>query len=70
MESFTGSVAGLEGSFNFAHSATTHGTDRAAEFFVIVPSSGTGKLTGITGTGGIAIDTDGTHRIWLDYELG
>jgi hypothetical protein len=43
-------------------SATTRGTDRAADFFVIVPSSGTGKLAGITGTGGIAIDADGTHR--------
>jgi Protein of unknown function (DUF3224) len=70
MESFAGSVASREGSFNFAHSATTHGTDRAADSFVIVPSSGTGELAGITGTGGIAIQPDGTYRIWLDYELG
>jgi Protein of unknown function (DUF3224) len=70
MESFEGSVNGLAGRFNFAHSATTRGTDRAAEFFVIVPTSGMGKLAGISGTGGLAIDADGTHRIWLDYELG
>jgi hypothetical protein len=70
MESFAGSIAGREGSFNFAHSATTHGTDRAADFFVIAPAGGTGDLAGITGTGGIAIDADGTHRIWLEYELG
>jgi len=70
MESFEGSVNGRAGSFNFAHSATTSGTDRAAEFFLIVPSSGTGDLAGITGTGGLSIDADGTHRIWLDYDLG
>ncbi|MEV6965908.1 DUF3224 domain-containing protein [Hamadaea sp. NPDC051192] len=70
MESFQGTVNGSEGSFTFAHSATTSGADRTAEFFTIVPSSGTQALKGITGNGGIAVDTDGTHRIWLDYELG
>jgi hypothetical protein len=69
MESFDGSLNGRSGTFNFAHSATTHGTDRAAEFFTIVPSSGTGELAGITGTGTLAIEEDGTHRIALDYEL-
>ncbi|MEV5650299.1 DUF3224 domain-containing protein [Nocardia sp. NPDC052254] len=70
MESFEGSLNGLAGTFNFAHSATTTGTDRSAEFFTIVPSSGTGELNEITGTGGMAVDTDGTHRIWFDYDLG
>ncbi|PYC67642.1 DUF3224 domain-containing protein [Streptomyces tateyamensis] len=70
MESFEGSVHGLDGAFNFAHSATTTGADRLNEFFVIVPGSGTAALAGITGTGGIAVDEDGTHRIWLDYQLG
>ncbi|WP_035844830.1 DUF3224 domain-containing protein [Kitasatospora azatica] len=70
MESFEGSLGGRAGAFNFAHSATTSGTDRSAEFFVIVPASGTGELAGITGTGGIAVDADGTHRIWFDYDLG
>ncbi|MCQ4042587.1 DUF3224 domain-containing protein [Streptantibioticus rubrisoli] len=70
MESFQGSLRGRDGAFNFAHSATTSGTDRSAEFFTIVPSSGTGELTGITGTGGISVEPDGTHRVWFDYELG
>ncbi|MEU7057315.1 DUF3224 domain-containing protein [Streptomyces sp. NPDC046197] len=70
MESFEGSLHGRSGSFNFAHSATTTGGDRSAEFFTVVPSSGTGELTGIRGTGGLAVDADGTHRIWFDYELG
>ncbi|NEW41457.1 DUF3224 domain-containing protein [Nocardia cyriacigeorgica] len=70
MESFEGSMQGAAGTFCFAHSATTTGTDRSAEFFVIVAGSGTAALAGITGTGGIAVDPDGTHRIWFDYELG
>lgn len=70
MESFEGSVGGREGSFNFVHSASTSGNDRTAEFFTIVPSSGTGELTGISGAGGLAVDDDGTHRIWFDYEIG
>ncbi|KIA63500.1 DUF3224 domain-containing protein [Nocardia vulneris] len=70
MESFEGALHGVPGSFNFAHCATTSGTDRSAEFFTIVPTSGTGGLAGITGTGGLAVDADGTHRIWFDYELG
>jgi len=69
MESFEGSVDGRDGAFNFVHSASTTGSDRSAEYFAIVPSSGTSRLAGISGTGGLAIDPDGTHRIWLDYEL-
>ena len=69
MESFEGSLGGVEGAFNFAHSATTTGTDRSAEHFAIVPTSGTGGLAGISGGGGMAVDADGTHRIWFDYEL-
>lgn len=69
MESFEGSLDGQAGAFNFVHSATTSGADRSAELFLIVPSSGTGLLAGISGTGGISIETDGTHRIWFDYEI-
>ncbi|WP_133910991.1 DUF3224 domain-containing protein [Streptomyces sp. NBC_00582] len=70
MESFEGSLNGLEGAFNFVHSATTSGSDRSAEFFTVVPSSGTGALAGITGTGGLAVEADGTHRVWFEYEIG
>lgn len=69
LESFEGSVDRLAGAFNFVHSASTSGADRAAEYFAIVPSSGTGQLAGITGTGGLAIDPDGTHRIWIEYQI-
>jgi hypothetical protein len=70
MESFEGSVRGVDGTFNFAHSATTEGSDRTDGFFTIVPSSGTGALAGIRGAGGMVIEADGTHRIWFEYELG
>ena len=69
LESFEGSVGGRAGAFNFVHSASTSGSDRTAEYFAVVPSSGTGQLAGIAGTGGLVIDADGTHRIWLDYEI-
>lgn len=69
MESFEGTVAGRRGTFNFVHSATTQGTDREGDFFVIVPSSGTADLTGISGTGGLRVAEDATHHIWFDYEL-
>ncbi|MFZ4239692.1 DUF3224 domain-containing protein [Streptomyces murinus] len=69
MESFEGFLCGRSGSFNFAHSATTSGSDRTAELFTVVPTSGTGELTGIHGAGGITVDGEGAHHIWFDYEL-
>ncbi|MEV0761612.1 DUF3224 domain-containing protein [Nocardia sp. NPDC050435] len=69
MESFEGALGGHAGAFNFVHSATTGGTDRTHEFFLIVPGSGTGGLAGITGTGGLYVDAEGGHHIWFDYEL-
>jgi hypothetical protein len=70
MESFEGSLAGRGGTFNFVHSASTSGTDRFAEHFRIVPSSGTGDLAGITGSGSLVVDSDGTHRMRFDYTVG
>lgn len=69
MESFEGTLDGRAGSFNFVHSATTSGTDRAGEYFLIVPGSGTGELASIRGAGSIVLDGD-AHRISFDYELG
>lgn len=69
IESFQGRLHDRSGTFNFAHSATTTGTDRQREFFVIVPGSGTDGLVGITGGGALAVDPDGTHRVVLDYSF-
>lgn len=72
MESFEGSVNGLEGTFLFAHMSTARGgTVRDDEHtLVIVPTSGTHELTGIDGHGRITVDADGTHHIALDYDFG
>ncbi|MFF3062724.1 DUF3224 domain-containing protein [Streptomyces sp. NPDC057909] len=69
MESFEGTLHGRTGTFNFVHSATTSGSDRSDESFVIIPSSGTGQLAGITGSGGLTNEIDGGHHIWFDYDL-
>lgn len=69
IEAFEGSINGRSGACNIVHSATTTGTDRIGEMVLIVAGSGTADLTGITGTGSITIDADGTHHLALDYEL-
>lgn len=69
MESFEGDVQGKSGSFNFIHSASTISGSRENEMFRIVDGSGTRDFLGISGSGGIAVDEDGTHRIWLEYRI-
>ena len=69
LESFAGALSGRAGAFTFVHAASTSGSDRFGELFAIVPGSGSGDLTGIAGSGGMAVDGDGTHRIWFDYDL-
>jgi hypothetical protein len=71
MEAFEGTLGGRAGAFAFAHSATTDGQspERLHELLVIAPGSGSGDLAGITGTGSMKVDEDGTHRLLLDYEL-
>lgn len=71
MEAFEGTLAGRSGALAFAHSATTDGQspERLNELLVIAPGSGSGELVGITGTGHLVIDEDGTHHVELDYDL-
>ncbi len=70
LESFVGSLDGRSGAFNFAHAASTSGSDRSDEYFTIVGGSGTGELSGISGGGALVVDADGTHRMRFDYTLG
>ncbi|WP_256795907.1 DUF3224 domain-containing protein [Terrabacter sp. Ter38] len=69
LESFEGSVAGRRGAFNFVHAASTSGTDRAHEYGLIVPGSGTEELVGIEGSVRLTVDADGTHRMDFDHNL-
>jgi hypothetical protein len=69
MESFEGYIHDLSDSFNFMHSASTTSGSRENEIFRIVDQSGTRELEGISGTGGIEVDANGMHRIWIEYSL-
>ena len=70
LETFEGRLGERSGGFAYVHSATTTGSDRRNELFVIVPSSGVGELAGISGGGGMTVDPDDTHRVWFDLDLG
>lgn len=70
LEAFEGTLHGRRGTFNIVHAASTHGTDRYDEHFVVVPGSGTEELSGIGGRGALVVEDDGTHRLELDYTLG
>ena len=70
LETFEGRLGERSGGFAYVHSATTTGSDRRNELFVIVPSSGVGELAGISGGGGMAVDPDDTHRVWFNFDLG
>ena len=62
-EAFEGSIAGRSGSFVFVHSQTMVEKEITAMMVQIGPGSGTGDLTGISGSGGIRVEPDGTHRL-------
>ena len=66
IEHFTGSVDGKSGSFVLQHNGVMNKGD-AQLTVTIVPDSGAGELTGISGT--LEIDNDeGQHSYVLDYE--
>lgn len=69
IESVSGTLKGSSGTFNMMHTSSMIDNKITAKFLTIVPGSGTGDLKGITGSGAIEIDDDGTHRLVLDYEL-
>ncbi|MBO1414028.1 DUF3224 domain-containing protein [Streptomyces sp. FH025] len=66
VEQVTGELDGRKGSFVLQHAAwdTTGVTIR------VVPGTGAGELTGITGEFRLAVDESGTHTYVLAYELG
>jgi hypothetical protein len=67
MEKVTGSLHGREGAFTFQHSATMNrGAPQLS--VTVVPDSGTGALTGITGSLQIVIENK-QHSYVFDYAL-
>jgi Protein of unknown function (DUF3224) len=72
IERMTGKLNGRQGSFTFSHRASMMkgGASSAAELSVtVVPNSGTGELTGLTGSLDIQIDAQGKHTWTFDYSL-
>jgi hypothetical protein len=72
IERMTGELNGRQGSFTFSHRATMMKDDSpsAGELSVlVVPNSGTGELTGLTGSLIIQIDASGKHTWTFDYYL-
>ncbi|MFE5565119.1 DUF3224 domain-containing protein [Amycolatopsis japonica] len=58
------SVGGRKGGFVLHHSAGDNG-----HHLIVLPGSGHGELTGITGTAAIVQDDEGNHTFTLTYEL-
>ena len=67
LEVVTGTLAGRAGTFVFQHSGTMN-RGVAALTLRVVPDSGTGELTGLTGEMAILI-ADGKHSYEMSYAL-
>jgi hypothetical protein len=67
MEVVTGTLVGKHGSFALQHMGTMDSGGQKMQV-VVVPGSGTGDLTGISGTFTITI-ADGKHSYDMDYTL-
>ncbi len=68
IERVTGSLAGRSGAFTLQHTGTMNrGTPELS--VTVVPDSGTGQLTGLTGRMTIRIEAGGKHFYDFDYSL-
>ena len=67
IEQVEGTLSGKNGSFVLQHFGIMNKGEQRLELEV-VPSSGTGELSGLTGNMNIIVE-DGKHRYEFDYEL-
>ena len=68
IETVRGRLGEREGGFALQQFGSMHDGAQTLHYEV-VPGSGSGQLTGITGTLNLDIDGDGTHRYELHYDL-
>jgi hypothetical protein len=68
IETVTGRLDGRRGDFALQQFGTMRGGAQILHYEV-VPGSGTGELSGISGTVALTIEADGTHRYELTYDL-
>lgn len=69
-ELVVGRLGDQEGTFVLQHWGLAGGglPNRTAGH--VVPGTGTGELTGLSGEVEIAVDAEGAHSITIDYEIG
>jgi uncharacterized protein DUF3224 len=68
LERVTGKLQGRSGSFVLQHSATMkRGAPEST--ITVVPDSGTGELTGLTGSMRINVAADGAHSYEFDFRI-
>jgi hypothetical protein len=68
LERVTGKLQGRSGSFVLLHSATMkRGAPETT--ITVVPDSGTGELTGITGSMRVKVAADGAHSYEFDFRI-
>ena len=68
LERVTGKLQGRSGSFVLLHSATMRrGTPESN--ISVVPDSGTGELTGLTGSMRIKVGADGAHSYEFEFRI-
>jgi hypothetical protein len=68
IETVSGRLGEREGGFAFQQFGTMSGGNQTLHYEV-VPGSGYGELTGISGALRLTIDEDGTHHYELGYDL-
>ncbi len=68
IEVVKGRLGERQGGFAFQQFGTMHGGSQTLHYEV-VPGSGNGELSGISGTLRLTIDADGTHNYELEYDL-
>ena len=68
VERFTGTLDGREGGFALVHRGVMSAAGQDLEI-TVVPDSGSGELTGLSGKLGITIDASGGHTYELAYTL-
>ena len=68
LERVTGKLQGRSGSFVLQHSATMK-RGASESTITVVPDSGTGELTGLTGSMRIKVAEDGSHSYEFDFRI-
>jgi hypothetical protein len=68
IETVDGRLGDREGGFIFQQSGLMHAGSQSLRY-EIAPGSGRGALEGITGSLQLTIESDGTHRYELSYDL-